>query len=283
MGSIYQRAQQEQAREFRQEILNKLEGLPADTPDWREALKNAIDDIIQAEEQSAVEEQPAIEKEPWDFSYEKSQSAFVCGDGIVIRPIMPGDQEFYRSVRMQYSLIYRSAYYAAEDKKESLFLNEALSSEVFYCVICDSKENQPVGYLGIKDTSADLWEIAIELDAKHTRRGLGPQSICLYLNEIQRLTGKGEFRARVEVDNLPSQKCFERLGAELIGLCDSVVLKIDDEKKRFEEKNLSLIDKHMMGLAERLGVEPRKLLSHVLDYQLKCPLQAGGGKAQHNH
>ena len=39
MGSIYQKAQQEQAREFRQEILDKLEGLPTDTPDWREALK----------------------------------------------------------------------------------------------------------------------------------------------------------------------------------------------------------------------------------------------------
>ena len=54
MGSIYQKAQQEQKKGFYQEILDKLEGLPADTPDWREALKNAIDDIIQAEEQSVV-------------------------------------------------------------------------------------------------------------------------------------------------------------------------------------------------------------------------------------
>ena len=74
------------------------------------------------------------------------------------------------------------------------------------------------------------------------------------------------------MDYLPSQKCFERLGAELVGLCDSVVLKTDDEKKRFEEKNLDLIDEHMVGLAECLGVEPRKLLNYVLDYRLKCPL-----------
>lgn len=272
MGSIYQKAQQEQKKGFYQEILDKLEGLPANTPDWREALKNAIDDIIQAEEQSVVEEQPEAKKEPWDFSREKSQATFVCGDGIVIRPITPEDQEFYRSVRMQYSLIYKSAYYNAKDKKENLFLREALSPQVFYCAICDFKKNQSFGYLGIKDTSADLWEIAIELDAKYTQRGLGPQSIRLYLNEIQRITGKGEFRAKVEVDNLPSQKCFERLGAELVGLCDSVVLKTNDEKKRFEEKNLDLIDEHMVDLAERIGVEPRKLLSHVLDYRLKYPL-----------
>ena len=57
----------------------------------------------------------------------------------------------------------------------------------------------------------------MELDAKYTQQGLGSQSIRLYLNEIQRLAGTGEFRAKVEVDNIPSQKCFERLGAELVG------------------------------------------------------------------
>ena len=77
------------------------------------SFKNAIDDIIQAEEQSVVEEQPEAKKEPWDFSREKSQATFACGDGIVIRPITTEDQEFYRSVRMQYSLIYKSAYYNA--------------------------------------------------------------------------------------------------------------------------------------------------------------------------
>ena len=116
MGSIYQKAQQEQKKGFYQEILDKLEGLPANTPDWREALKNAIDDIIQAEEQSVVEEQPEAKKEPWDFSREKSQATFVYGEGIVIRPITQEDREFYRSIRMQYSLIYRSAHYAAKNK-----------------------------------------------------------------------------------------------------------------------------------------------------------------------
>jgi L-amino acid N-acyltransferase YncA len=117
-----------------------------------------------------------------------------------------------------------------------------------------------------------LWEIAIELDGKYTRRGYGPRSIRLYLNEIRRITGKETFRALVEADNIPSQKCFEKLGAQLVGLCSGAVLKTDAEKERFEEKNLDLIDEHMVGLAERLGTEPRKLLSHVLDYRLRCPL-----------
>jgi hypothetical protein len=138
------------------------------------------------------------------------------------------------SIQNQYSIMYKSACDAAKEKGGNLFISEISPPEEFYCII--EKDDVPAGYLGIKDTSTDLWEIAIELDAKHTRHGLGPQSIRLYLNEIQRITGKGEFKAVVEVDNLPSQKCFERLSAKLVGLCGSVVLKTDEEKRQITWK-----------------------------------------------
>ena len=264
MGNILNKAHQEYAKFFRQEVLTKLEGLPPDTPDWREALKNVLDDLLHADEL------PQPKKDPWDFSHEKSLPVFAQDDDIALCPITPDDEEFYRSVRIQYSLIYRSAYYTAEEHKTDLFLNEALASEVFYCII--REESIPIGYLGIKDTSANLWELAIELDGKYTRQGFGPRSICLYLNELQRITGKSEFKVRIEVDNILSQKCFEQLGARLVGLCDSAALKTDDEKQHFEEGHLDLIDAHLTELANRLGVEPRKLLSHVLEYRLSCPL-----------
>jgi RimJ/RimL family protein N-acetyltransferase len=269
---MQQKAQQEQAKAVCQELLDKIDALPADTPNWRDAAMKLLDDILQSEEQPASKCHPLIKKDAWDFSTEKARTVFVEDDTVTLCPITLADADFYRNIRMQYSLIYRSAYYNAEDKTESLFAGEALAPQVFYCVIRNPKENQPIGYLGIKDTSADLWEIAIELDGKYTRQGYGPHSVRLYLNELQRITGKDAFRALVEVDNIPSQRCFEKLGAHLVGLCSGAVLKTDDEKERFEARNLSLIDAHMMRLAERLGTELRKLLSHVLDYRLTCPL-----------
>ena len=76
----------------------------------------------------------------------------------------------------------------------------------------------------------------------------------------------------MDTANIPSQKCFEKIGAELVGLCDGPFLKLPDEKKRFEDRNLNLLTDNMRELASRLGVDPRKMLSHVLDYRMTCPL-----------
>lgn len=270
MGKIYRKAQQEQMREFQRELLNKLERLTSNVPKGKEALKKAIDDIIQAEQQSLAEPLTEERRAPWDFSREKAETVFVRRDNIIIRPVKPDDEEFYCGVRAQYSCICRPVCRMAKENGGSPFMDEAAAPEVFYCII--EKDGTPIGYLGLKDTRLDLWEIAIELDAEHTKQKLGRQSLRLYLNEIYRLTGKRQFQAKVEVDNIPSQKCFERLGAELVGLCDTIVLKTDSEKRQFEERNLDLIDTHIIGLAGRLRVEPRTLLSHILDYRLECPL-----------
>lgn len=272
MGSIYQKAQKEQTKGFYQEVLDRLESLPADCPDWREAVKVILDDAIQSAEQAPTVTHEVVGTGVWNFLNEKSQPVFVQDETISLCPITLADENFYHSVRMQYSQIYKDAYRIAEERKENLFENDALKPEVFYCIIKDAKRSLPLGYLGIKDTSADLWEIAIELDGNYTHQGYGSRGIRLYLNEIQWITGRDDFKAVVEVDNIPSQKCFEKLGAQLVGLCDSAVLKTADEKERFEKRNLDLIDAHMVELAERLGVEPRKLLSHVLEYRLCCPL-----------
>lgn len=154
---------------------------------------------------------------------------------------------------------------------ESLLMADLSKPESLYCIIEDAADETRVGYLGVKDTRDDIWEIGIELDERFTHQGFGSRSIGLFLNELYRITGKPEYKAWVETDNLPSQKYFEKLGARLIGLCNGPILKLEEEKRLFEENNLNLIDNNMKALAARMGVEPRKLLSHVLDYRIKCP------------
>lgn len=266
MGSIQEKAQQDQAKDINLSLEAAIEGLLPGSPERKAAFEKALEDIA-----ATV---PRIERRQtvWDFTTEKSQVLLAKDRMAVLRPIQVADADFYVSVKAQYSMMYRSLMHMGKVGNKDLLMADLFKPESFYCIIENSKDGTPVGYIGVKDTRVDIWEVAIELDGQFTHQGFGSQSIQLFLNEMHRITGKSEYRALVETDNLPSQKCFEKLGARLIGLCNGPILKLEEEKKRFEEKNLNLIDDNMKKLATRLEVEPRTLLSHVLDYWLTCPL-----------
>lgn len=266
MSSIQEKAQQDQAKEISLKLETAVEGLVPGSPERKVALKKTIDDIV-----STVVKDEAV-KSFWDFSAEKARPVFIRNDDIVLRPVALSDADFYVDIKARYSMMYRGILSVAKDKNEGLFYVDLCKPESFFCIAEDTVSGSPVGYLGIKDTGTDTWEIAIELDRQYTHRGFGSKSLQLFLNELHRIAGKAEFKALVEVDNVPSQKCFEKLGAELIGLCNGPILKLESEKERFEDNNLNLIDDNMRRLAKRLNVKPRKLLSHVLDYRLTCPL-----------
>lgn len=82
---------------------------------------------------------------------------------------------------MQYSLPYRAAYNTAEDNKISILLNEILPRRFFYRIICDAEGKHPMDYFEIKDTSAAIWEIVIELDRKYMHKCFGSKNLRLYL------------------------------------------------------------------------------------------------------
>ena len=124
-----------------------------------------------------------------------------------------------------------------------------------------------IGYCGIKDTSQDLWEIAIELKRDWTKHGIGYPALSTMLNAIKSRLGVTEFRVRIDPTNYPSQKLFERLGAIPNGLSE---LWLHDQRalEKYEEENLHLIDDRIVEVAKKFQVEPQKLLSHVLEYRL---------------
>ncbi len=46
------------------------------------------------------------------------------------------------------------------------------------------------------------------------------------------------YRARVEVENIASQKCLEKLGAELVGIANAAIDE-EEEQVRFENETLT--------------------------------------------
>lgn len=191
---------------------------------------------------------------------------------ILLRPLIPEDQPYYHRIRLQHSMIYRIACDSSDDNGLSFFRKDVLRENVFFCAVIAQKGDAFIGYLGVHDLEKPVWEIAIELDKEYCHQGYGSRALPLFLNELYQATGHAEYRARVDADNVASQGCFEKIGASLAGICNEIILSSNYEKERMEKEFSHLIDDQIIALAARLGVEPQKLLSHVLEYRLTCPI-----------
>ena len=122
-------------------------------------------------------------------------------------------------------------------------------------------------YIGIIDSSKNLWELVLELKKDQCHKGYGTRANILFIRKIAEITGKTQYKSVVEVDNLASQACMAKLNAELVDI-ENRAFKSEEEAEQFEEEHLDLINDHMIQLASELDVEPRQLLSHVLDYRI---------------
>ena len=82
--------------------------------------------------------------------------------------------------------------------------------------------------------------------------------------KINKISGETEFRCRIFPDNYVSQAMVKQLGAKPNGISECILYGSEIEK--FEEDNLELIDENIKIVADEFQVEPRKLLSHILEY-----------------
>lgn len=263
MERIYTKARREQRNRDLDEILAMLDSLKGE--DFRISKQKVLarlDEMV-----SEIESRPPEEPEPesaWDFRVEKAQAVFAEDQLLQLRPFTEGDERFYFTIRDQYKFFASNL---PEDTLIAAYQEETQKPSAFFCTIVRAADSEKLGYIALKNTSKDPWELAIELDQEHCGRSYGSKAILLFLQKVRALTGRAEFQFLVEVDNLPCQSCMKKVGAKPIGL-HNLAFETEEEAKRFEEENLALITEHMQMLAKELDVAPEKLLSHVLDYRL---------------
>ena len=121
--------------------------------------------------------------------------------------------------------------------------------------------------MAIQDLSKKVWEISIELLPENTNQGIGFDAISAMLNELRKRLGVFEYRVRIEPTNHASQRLFEKLGAIPNGISELWVHDQED-LAQLENDSMHLIDEALISVAKKFAVEPRTLLSHVLEYKL---------------
>lgn len=186
-----------------------------------------------------------------------------CEDtSFTLRKVDDRDRESYLELQKEYSIMKGML---NEQAYCDMAWNEHVEPKALMMTIV--KDGAYVGYCGIKSTAQEPWEIAIELLPHWTNQGIGYQAIAAMMEAITTRLGVSEFRVRIDPGNQASQKLFEKLGAQPNGISEFLIHD-QDALKKVEEDNLHLINEDLISLAARFCVEPRNLLSHVLEYTL---------------
>lgn len=181
---------------------------------------------------------------------------------IILRKVQDSDKDIFIELQKENNIVKSMM---KEEAYRNMLWNEHIEYKaLMFSVIVD---NEYAGYCGIKNTTHEQWEIAIEILNKWKHKGIGYRAISVMLDEIKNRLNVSEFRVRIDAENYPSQRLFEKLGAEPNGISE-FLLHEEADIRRCEEENIHLLDERIQELAKQFNVEPRKLLSHVLEYKL---------------
>ena len=194
-----------------------------------------------------------------------AQRTFIPEDmGHKVEFIVNSHSEVVNGFVNQVREAYQKLMLNEESYRNALWKDHCGEKSLMLSIILD---DQYIGYCGIKNTAQEPWEIAIELYKKWTNHGLGRIAISAMLDAMVIRLGVRQFRVRIDPSNHASQKLFEKMGAQPNGVSEYLILD-QKELEKVEKENLNLIDAATVALADKFGVEPRKLLSHVLEYTL---------------
>lgn len=128
-------------------------------------------------------------------------------------------------------------------------------------------ENSYCGECAVKDISASVPEIEIELMKEYQHQGIGYKAIILMLENTAKKYGKQEFYAKVEPDNYASQYLFEKLKGMPAGLVRDFVIS-EERTGQFIETHRHMLDERMQNVAKKFEVKADLLLTHLLVYKL---------------
>lgn len=191
------------------------------------------------------------------------QGEITVAEGLILRRVKETDREHYLALEQHY-FVAKSM--LEEETSRDKVWNNHISDKTLLLVA--EQDGAYIGYCGIKDTTQEPWEIMIELFPQWTNRGIGYSTTCTMLNALKRRLGVTSYRVRIEPSNTASQHLFEKLGATPNGITE-YLLHGAEELGKYEEANLQYITAQLSAVAQKFGVAPRKLLSHVLEYRLE--------------
>lgn len=215
-----------------------------------------LEEIIQSAKEAAVGKN--IKKKFWEFG-----NIPMCDKLVQIRAVQETDKEGFLKLHEETcavkSILEEEAY------QNMVWRGYTQETGMMFTI---EVAGEYAGYCGVKNLLEENWELTMELLRRFRGKGIGYIAMNCMLSEMKTRIGADRFRIKIESDNYESQHLAERLGAVPYGIAEYMLHK-EEDRIRFEEENLEAIDERLIKAAQKFGVPPRKLLSHVLEYELR--------------
>ena len=263
---MYKRIVDEQTRKTAEKVLEILEREDGSSFEEKKAevMKMLGDEIGRFETARRTDaDEKAVGLGAGVSFWDEGEAVYADGR-IALRRVRAEDREKYIEVQKENTIM--PFMFKDEGFVESLWKMH-IESTALMCSVVGSGTREYLGYCGIKNVCAEKWEVAIELLKEHTGQGIGTLAVWGLLDAVVRRCGVTEFRIRIDPDNYASQGMFEKLGALPNGISEFLLHGAEDIRD-CEEENLGDIDEDLVAVADKFHVEPRALLSHVLEYKL---------------
>lgn len=248
---------------FLDELIIKMEEGETDTA--KEMLKRQIQEYDEQRKKSAAKQTKAHSPARENLQNLWSISILGSDETIEVAPLKTEeDLDNYLKVKKENDTLKG----LWDDRYIQLLKDEVMSHSCFYCAIFLADCNEFIGYCGVNNINDAEWDLAIELTKEYQNKGYGYRAMRCLMDGLRAETGERHFKVRVDPDNIASQSLMRKLGFKPAGIT-TFLIKEERDLAQLEEANSQCMDERLMQLAEEFGVEPRKLLSHVLVYEIE--------------
>lgn len=201
----------------------------------------------------------------YGFEKEKTLDVFATGDEIILCKSRDVDCSDYIKLQKENTIVPHV--FEMEDF-EDMFWDYMCEDKAFYTTIRRKVDDTYMGYCGIKNTQKDELKLAIELLREFHGHGYGRQALTLFMRQVKEVTGIRNFKTLVDAENTASQRMCEFCGGVPSGKAEHM-LHDKEYMEEYERDNAHEVTDQMRIIAKKFGVQPEKLLTHVLVYRFE--------------
>lgn len=206
---------------------------------------------------------PAEDGVAYTLEKEKSMETFAESARIRLCKHVEADRTLYIKLQKENTIMPRAF---NTDGYEDMLWDDMTEEKAFYTAIRRKEDNAYIGYCGIKNIHKDEMELAIELLKEYHHKGYGSEALRLFMETVYESAGIKTFKALVDGENVASQAMCERIGGLPSGITEHM-LHDQQYMLKYEEEYANEITEQLRDVACKFGVEPKKLLTHVLVYR----------------